>query len=1435
MLRTLGMAVIFGISALPGYAAVWYVDKDVTGTETGTSWAQAFNTIQEGIDAAAAGDEIWVAEGRYNEARTHIMHSPAVDTGSLVLKNNVFLYGGFAGTETTRDQRDWGSHDCIIDGSTARGGELPAYHVVVGGNLSGLDGFVITGGAGDDGLPGTESPQEWGAGMYNDNVFVTVANCVFTNNRSETQGGAMYNHEVTVHVTGCVFADNTAHYGAGLFINGNTNDLVVKECIFRNNQVSIDGGAVECWGGGSYTFTNCLLNGNSGGRYGGAMMNGSGANVTLINCTFWGNSGGEAALSNWGVSPVITNCILWGNTPAQISGGATVSHSDVQGGFAGDNNINQDPLFNQAGFGDFSLRQDSPCIDTGMVGTGVPSNDLDGRRRPIDIPGKGEDGAELGYDMGAFEFMSVLYVDRDNASGTETGMSWAAAFNTIQEGIDASSNFGGGEVWVAEGVYNEERDNPTGSILMKQGVHLYGGFAGTETALSGRTWNLHPTILDGSVARGGGQACHVLIGADNATLDGFTITGGNGNVIDLCSAAGGMLIEGCSPLVTNCIFTGNQGNVDAAMSISAAAAPVISNCVFDNNEAATNSGVMAICGAGTLPDISWCAFTNNTCGRMGGAIVVCDGAVAAIRHSRFIGNSAFNIGGAICNYNNGTSIVSNCLFEGNETRDTSFGGGAIGNWKSRLLITNCTLVNNTTANQGGAIGNWNNSISTVKNCIVWGNAPQQLFNDTSTTNITYSDVMGGFSGEGNINADPRFVAADDFHLSADSPCIDMGTATGAPPRDLDGQIRPVDIPGVGTNGEGDGFDMGAYEYVGTAEGENEGSGEEGEAGHAVTMELTNVDDAAYVYLNDVLVLECQWGWDESGTYTGHHVGYTGEVQVPCARLAEGANTFDFLVWNAAGCCGVTGNLVLRVDGTEVYNNGITATDSTEGFKFSDSHVLNWTGPCVEEEGEGEGESCGALGGCLLACGGATSPDVDGDGLTACVENCVCTDDTLTDTDGDGLPDVFELNNGLNPNADDANGDLDADGIRNLDEYLRGSSPVNRNDPRTLAYVAPPPFGNDAEGDGSLLHPWATLGYALDHVNTAPTVPPAQIAALTGDYPETVMLKQNATVSGAPNNAVRILGSVTGANNSGLENLEVAGDGSSQVLLDMNDVAMRVIKVRFTGTENRTETGILADGTQSGQSVIDGCEFAQLASGIDIAQDIPLVRKNVFSDLAHSAIILRETAETPAGALGDSTDPAIGCNTFAPSIEGPAVLNERGVEIKMELNDWGTNDPAVIAARISGPGDFEPFLATGSGILAASLYCTVWNARTQERVGTASVEIAPGAYGAVTENVGGVYAYPAIPNGNYTVTVSAPNYVPVTRTVLVASNAQNSVIFPLEPETEEGEGPAEGEGEGEQPDCHCGKAEPSLPSADQTFIAALAVAVLLTLSRRTKGG
>src|SRR5690606_29599772 len=182
-------------------------------------------------------------------------------------------------------------------------------------------------------------------------------------------------------------------------------------------------------------------------------------------------SGNGGAMHNLGVcSPTLTNVILWDNS-AGVSGAVmfnsgatpTIAHSLVQGGLNGGivnvangsvtdggNNIDGDPLFmtpiNPADApttaGDLRLRPGSPAIDAGDDGALPPgvTTDLAGGPRLIG-------GA---VDMGGYEFMPRLYVDRD-ASGNNNGSSWSDAFTSLQDALLLA--YDGSEIWVAEGIY----------------------------------------------------------------------------------------------------------------------------------------------------------------------------------------------------------------------------------------------------------------------------------------------------------------------------------------------------------------------------------------------------------------------------------------------------------------------------------------------------------------------------------------------------------------------------------------------------------------------------------------------------------------------------------------------------------------------------------------------------------------------------------------------------------------------------------------------------------------------------------------------------------------------------------------------------------------------------------------------------------------------
>jgi hypothetical protein len=159
----------------------------------------------------------------------------------------------------------------------------------------------------------------------------------------------------------------------------------------------------------------------------------------------------------------------------------------------------------------------------------------------------------------------------------------------------------------------------------------------------------------------------------------------------------------------------------------------------------------------------------------------------------------------------------NCLFNANTAVDS--GGGMVAYLGSPQLV-NCTFGGNE-ADQGGAMFNLS-ATPTLANCVLWGDWPDEIHETGGAdTMVYYSDVQGGWSGPGNVNADPMFVdpVGGDLRLQAVSGCIDAGDNTAVPPgvtTDLDGKPRFLEIPETPDTGYGDVpvVDMGAYESLG---------------------------------------------------------------------------------------------------------------------------------------------------------------------------------------------------------------------------------------------------------------------------------------------------------------------------------------------------------------------------------------------------------------------------------------------------------------------------------------------------------------------------------------------------------------------------------------------------------------------------------------------
>jgi hypothetical protein len=170
-----------------------------------------------------------------------------------------------------------------------------------------------------------------------------------------------------------------------------------------------------------------------------------------------------------------------------------------------------------------------------------------------------------------------------------------------------------------------------------------------------------------------------------------------------------------------------------------------------------------------------------------------------------------NNGGGIYNHKSAPTLI-NVTFSGN----IASSGGGIYNHSSSPILSNCTFSGNSVSESGigGGMLNEFSSSPTLTNLVLWGDTPDEISNSGSSSIpiVTFSDVQGGYDGTGNIDADPLFMDATngDYHLSPDSPCIEVGSndVPNLPVYDFEGDERILD-------GDGDGVatvDMGVDEY-----------------------------------------------------------------------------------------------------------------------------------------------------------------------------------------------------------------------------------------------------------------------------------------------------------------------------------------------------------------------------------------------------------------------------------------------------------------------------------------------------------------------------------------------------------------------------------------------------------------------------------------------
>lgn len=447
-----------------------YVDADAGGANSGTSWANAYTHLQDALDQTNANGgtdfEIWVAEGVYTPDDESIgsEHTAGSESEYFTLKyNNVQLYGGFAGNETSRDQRDWTTHPTILSGdidgndTNADGNHIAETSADIQGDnadhvlyLDGenfgiideatvIDGSAITAGQADDNF----SPSDRGGGLYCAGVggghecSPSLVNVSFSGNSANESGGGMFDNgnpsgNSSPSLVNVSFSGNSAGvYGGGMLnfgaFGGKSSPSLVN-ISFNSNSAGSSGGGMYNYGysgESNPSLVNVSFNGNLAYHGGGGMLNdgyAGNSSPSLVNVSFSGNSaaygGGMYNAGSSGTSsPSLVNVILWGNTATEDgpqvyndTATPTFTYSLVEGGISGlgadgGNNLDQDPLFVDAANGDLRLQSGSPAIDAGLTADTFDLDDDGDTTEPIpyDLAGRRRNQGSA-VDIGAYEF-----------------------------------------------------------------------------------------------------------------------------------------------------------------------------------------------------------------------------------------------------------------------------------------------------------------------------------------------------------------------------------------------------------------------------------------------------------------------------------------------------------------------------------------------------------------------------------------------------------------------------------------------------------------------------------------------------------------------------------------------------------------------------------------------------------------------------------------------------------------------------------------------------------------------------------------------------------------------------------------------------------------------------------------------------------------------